>query len=265
MQFTARLLATAATAAIASVGMTTAAQADQINLISVATRIAGANGLSDRFYEVTVDALNSNYDTVNMPSVIRPNGATDWGFIGDNQVSQFLSETTVGLDSTTAESWMQSNYAGGWQVSWDGSNTYTADTSPSYTSILSREYLELTADSVALFEDIRANGLTGTFTFTLAEPLVSKSQGYGYIQGSSGFTSAHFTGSTFELTVADALSADSALFIQYGTSAFLDTFASGDSAYMWQLAETVYGTGIVPAPGASALLGLAGLFARRRR
>jgi MYXO-CTERM domain-containing protein len=34
---------------------------------------------------------------------------------------------------------------------------------------------------------------------------------------------------------------------------------------MWQLAETVYGTGIVPAPGAIALLGLAGLTGRRRR
>ncbi|MFM1823966.1 MAG: hypothetical protein RI967_2232 [Planctomycetota bacterium] len=262
MHFTTRLLATVA---VAATGMTTVAQADQINLTSAATRIADASGLSDRFLGVVVNAQNRYYDTVNMPSVIRPNGATDWGFIGDDQVSQFLFDSVNGIDSTTAESWMQSNYVGGWQVSWDGSNTFTADTSPYYTSILSRDYLELTADSVALFENIRANGLTGTFTFTLTEPHFSKGQGVAYISGSSGYESTYLGGSTFELTIADALSADSNLVLQYRTGAFIETFASGDSAYMTQFSETVYGTGIVPAPGAIALLGLAGLLARRRR
>jgi hypothetical protein len=250
---------------IATVGITTIAQADQINLTSGAVRIGNANGLSDRFLIVAVNAQNRYYNTVNMPSVVRPNGATNWSFVGNDQVSQPLIDTTNGIDSATAESWMQSNYVGNWQVSWDGNTTYTANTSNYYIPLLEREYLELTADSAALFENIRTNGLTGTFTFNLTEPHYSKGQGRAYISGTSGFTMANLEGSTFQLTIASALSADSRLALQYITGAFIDTFSSGDTAYMTMVSETVYGTGVIPAPGAIALLGLAGLAGRRRR
>ncbi|MFM1868951.1 MAG: hypothetical protein RL591_2359 [Planctomycetota bacterium] len=251
---------------IATVSITAVAQADQINLTSGAVRIADSAGLTDRFFALAVNAQNRYYNTLNFPQVVRPNGATDWSFVGTDQVSQFIFDSTNGIDATTAEAWMQSNYVGNWQVSWDGTNTYTPNTSVAYTPLLQREYLEMTSSSVALFENIRTNGLTGTFTFTLTEPHYSKGQGRAYISGPSGYAAGTFLGgSTFELTITNALAADSILFLQYYTGAYLDTFASGDSAYMTQFSETVYGTGVIPAPGAIALLGLAGLTGRRRR
>ena len=250
---------------IATVGITAVAQADQINLTSDAIRIADATGLTDRFLGSAVLAQNRYYTTANRPQLVRPNGATDWAFLGNDQASLYIFDSTNGIDATTAEAWMQSNYVGNWQVSWDGTNTYTTNTSVAYTPLLEREYIELTSSSVALFENIRANGLTGTFTFTLTEPHYSKGQGTAGFSGSSGFVATSLNGSTFELTITNALSADTKLFLEYYTGAYLDTFASGDSAYMTQISVTMYGTGIVPAPGAIALLGLAGLAGRRRR
>jgi hypothetical protein len=249
---------------IATVSITAVAQADQIGLTSGTARIADSAGLTDRFLALGVSAI-SVYGQ-NLPQVVRPNGATDWSFVATDQVSKFFSDSTNGIDATTAEAWMQSNFDGNWQLSWDGTNTYTTNTSVYYTPLLEREYLELTSSSMALFENIRTNGLTGTFTFTLTEPHYSKGQGRAYISGPSGYAGGTFLGgSTFELTITNALAADSMLFLQYRTGAYLDTFASGDSTYMNQFSETVYGTGVIPAPGAIALLGLAGLTGRRRR
>ena len=244
---------------------TAVASADQVNVTSAAGRIAGSTGLTDQFAYAAIN-VRETFSSA-LPTTIRPNGQTDWNAMFGNQVSSYIVDWQTGFSANTAESWMQSNAVGAWQVSFGGSSTYnTFDTSAYYTQLMQREYIELTSSSVQLFENIKANGLTGTFTFTLTEPHYSKGQGRAYVSGSTGFADAMLDGSTFQLTLNQALSADAKLFLQFQTGTFLGyvDFGTTNSAYLTQISETVYGAA-VPAPGAIALLGLAGLTGRRRR
>ena len=255
MQLT-RFLATVSIALSA----TAVASADQVNVTSAAGRLAGVAGLTNQFGYAAVNVRETFQGA--RPATIRPNGETSWQYSDPTQASTFLVDWQNGVSAATAESWMQSNAAGEWQVAFGGSSTYSGfDTSYYYTELMQRQYIELTSSSAQLFENINANGLTGTCTCTLTEPHYSKGQGRAYTTSGADVT---LNGSTFNLTFNQALSADAMLFLQFQTGTFLGYMGNTNSAYLTQISETVYGAA-VPAPGAIALLGLAGLAGRRRR
>lgn len=251
--------------AVASAGIEIPPQPSGVNVTSAAARLAGVGGISNQFAYAAVNVRESFGGM--LPTTIRPNGQSTWDGNYGNQVSSWINDFQVGIAASTAESWMQSNAVGQWQVAFDGSSTYnTFDTSFYYTQLMDRQYIEMTSASVQLFENIKANGLTGTFTFTLTEPHYSKGQGFAYISAASGFASANLDGSTFQMTLNQALSADAMLTLQFQTGTFLGYVGGGstNTAYLTQISETVYGAA-VPAPGAIALLGLVGLTRRSRR
>lgn len=237
------------------------AVADQVNITSVSSRFGSAAGLSDLYFGA-VNARDSFGGA--LPATVRPNGSTTWDFEFPSQVTAVAGPLSNPISGAAVESWMQSNAVGEWQVSFGGAAFNTFDTTPYYTQIAQREYIELTADSVALFESIRSQGLTGTFTFDLTAPHYSKGQGIAYIGGSAFGGVSSLDGSTFSMTISQALASDALLVLQFTTGNFVSDFGNGNSAYFTQISESVYGF-TVPAPGAIALLGLAGLAGRRRR
>jgi len=155
------------------------------------------------------------------------------------------------------------NGRGVWSFN-DGGNTFTVDTAPSWTPLENRVFNELDAASSQLYFDIFANGSTGTFTFNLTQAAVAGSHWYlGKLTGGPGGSGGEITvgASSFTVTIAQALTSD--FFLQLGHET---TTAIGNDNNLIQSSGVVYGNSIrVPAPGALALLGLAGFAGRRRR
>ena len=253
---------------LAATFMSCSAMADQINVVSWTSRIGNATGLTDEYAQAYIEA-ETRYGSQAFPSLARPNSDTNWD--STTATTARLGYTGT-MNGASIESWMSSNYSGAWDVTYAGSSTQSFDTSPYYQSVTGREYLELSAASATQFENIVANGLTGTFTFELTAPHYSEGQGRAYISGDG--TLAHgdsdltyLNGSTFQLTIASALGADAKLVLQLQSGAFIGTFPTGDDAYMTWFGESVYGAASTPAvPGPMVIASLAGLgLARRRR
>jgi MYXO-CTERM domain-containing protein len=137
-------------------------------------------------------------------------------------------------------------------------------------------YMELTQSSIALFNDIIANGRTGTFTFNTTQNVVTPA---GYYQAGanimlSGGVNAVSSptmrsGNAFTVNIASALSANTLLTITAtpGVKAFqpISNYAIANNARYSYNASTLYSAAPVPTPGALALLALAGAAGGRRR
>ncbi len=173
---------------------------------------------------------------------------------------------TPSFDVAAASAWHENNGRGVWSFN-NGGTTSTVDTAPYWTSVENRVFNELDAASSQLYFDILANGSTGTFTFNLKQAAVANSRWFlaPPTGGAGGSTGQITTGATsFSVTIAQALTSDFWLQLAHNSNVNFGNF--GNDNNFNQSSGVAYGTAIsVPAPGALALLGLAGFAGRRRR
>lgn len=167
------------------------------------------------------------------------------------------------FDIAAASAWQDSNGRGVWSFT-EGGTTTTLDTTQSWISVENRHYNELEAASAQLFFDILANGSTGTFTFNLKQAAGLNTSWYlGGPSGGAGASNGSIAAgaTSFSITVTQALASD--FMLQLGNNMSTNL---GNGSFLSQSSGVAYGTAVsVPAPGAIALLGLAGLASRRRR
>lgn len=263
------------TALFVSLAAVAAPAVADINVTSSVTRQATAAGLTDSYVSGSVTFGSGG----TLLSATRPNGETNWP---QKNGSSWQVRTPQGLPLTGAEidSWMDSNsrgtFSGTWSVdfgTYPGTYQTSGDFAPYYVAPTARTYLQLTQSSIAQFNDICANGRTGTFTFNTTQDI-----------SQAGFVGASFrisgvgpsvrsnevsSGNTLTVTIASAVSPYSRLLLFGGTSSARfeasTNYPFPESAYYNSSSTTQYEAAPVPAPGALALLGLAGLSGGRRR
>jgi MYXO-CTERM domain-containing protein len=208
-------------------------------------------------------------------SATRPNGSSTWTYampFGQRTLVEVTSPLTTSQSDVNA--WCAENFSGSWQFSQGSGPTRTYDTSTLYATQADQSYLTLTADSISLFNSIRTQGLTGTFTFNLTESVTERNIG-GWRWNYTALVSdpmyaappieiLSINGSSFDVTIATALRADSQLSL---TNAIRYEDLSLERSRITTFRNvSVFGLpNPVPAPGALALLGLAGLGGGRRR
>jgi MYXO-CTERM domain-containing protein len=211
-------------------------------------------------------------------SAVRPNGGNDWpltqSYSGFQQSTLLYKSIGIGPSGATPislselDSWMNSNYRGTWNYEWNGADASSFDTTPYYTVPSSLNFVSLTPESVALFYAIRSQGLTGQFTFSIDQSVTSgqSSNGFNFSTkirlGSQPAVSIN--GSSVTVNVTSPLAATATL-----TLDTVDETVRVEGP-VWQVQNiektgSIYGSAVVPAPGAFAMFGLAGVAARRRR
>ena len=260
---------------VAAVALSAAAPAvADIYMNNIVQRYATAAGLTDNYFEGSVGF--SAGDT--MISATRPNGQTNW----PQKYGSWQVGTPQGLPLTGAEidSWMDSNSRGTFSCTWSvgvgatypGTYQTSGDFAPYYVAPTARTYLQLTQSSIAQFNDICANGLTGTFTFNTTQD-INQAGFVGasfFISGpTAAFSNYVSSGNTLTVTIQSALSTYSRLRLSGGTSQASfqasTNYPFPETARYNSDSNTLYQAAPVPAPGALALLGLAGLSGGRRR
>ncbi|NBQ13490.1 MAG: hypothetical protein EBU31_02490 [Proteobacteria bacterium] len=155
-----------------------------------------------------------------------------------------------------------------------GDVTTSADFTPGYVAPTARKYLELTQDSIALFQNICSGGLTGTFTFHTTQTMEQAGLVLSFLRIQSGYARVSSdnvsTGDAFSVTIQSALSMNAALTMSAtpqdtNPTNVSTTWRYPENAYLNSLNQTVYLASPVPAPGAAALLAVAGALGGRRR
>jgi MYXO-CTERM domain-containing protein len=261
--FVAAVALSAAAPAVADIGVTTSV-----------TREATAAGLTGNYWDGDVSFGSGG----TLLSATRPNGATNW----PQQYGSWQVSTPQGPPLTGAQidSWMDSNSRGTFSCTWSvgvgatypGTYQTSGDFAPYYVAPTARTYLQLTQSSIAQFNDICANGLTGTFTFNTTQD-INQAGFVGasfFISGpTAAFSNYVSSGNTLTVTIQSALSTYSSLLLFGGTSQASfqasTNYPFPETARYNSASNTLYQAAPVPAPGALALLGLAGLSGGRRR
>lgn len=211
-------------------------------------------------------------------SAVRPNGGNDWPFTqsysGYQQVTNLAKYIGIGpsglapISLGELDSWMNSNYRGTWNYQWNGADASSFDTTPYYSAPSSLNFVSLTPESVALFYAIRSQGLTGQFTFSIDQSVTSGQSSTGFNFGTriklGNAPAVYINGSSVTVDVTSPLAATATLILNTSNETVR---VQGP---VWQVqnlqsTSSMYGTAAVPAPGAFAMLGLAGIAARRRR
>ncbi len=255
------------------------AQAEQITLISSTSRWAAGTGFGDwAGAAITTYAMDGS--TPGMLTSVRPNGQGSWDrdYSSNNQIEWgpgWRNDSAIGfpvpssLRPTLAqvESWSESNFKGSWSIGW-GSDSFTYDTTPRWVSAAGRTYATLSAASIAALDAARSGGGSGSLTLSMAHSL----QYYGATRASlilrsySGtqYAQAEYltSGTDFTFTNLPPIPSDTLAILRLETIGGWDTAGSHQVSTVLN-AETFYAP--VPAPGALALLGVAGLGAASRR
>ena len=261
--FVAAVALSAVAHAVADIGVTTSV-----------TREATAAGLTGNYWAGDVSFGSGG----TLLSATRPNGQTNW----PQQYGSWQVSTPQGPPLTGAQidSWMDSNSRGTFSCTWSvgvgatypGTYQTSGDFAPYYVAPTARTYLQLTQSSIAQFNDICANGLTGTFTFNTTQD-INQAGFVGasfFISGpTAAFSNYVSSGNTLTVTIQSALSTYSSLLLFGGTSQASfqasTNYPFPETARYNSASNTLYQAAPVPAPGALALLGLAGLSGGRRR
>jgi len=149
-----------------------------------------------------------------------------------------------------------------------GNGAYSFDTTSVYRTAAQRNYLTLTSASVALWNNIAATNATGSFTFELTQSAgllgLGALNGVAYIPVGSNYIVATFGANTtsFTLNITEAVGQNPWLYVRANTP---QTILNSQFNTKYETLSVTAISGAVPAPGAIALLGLAGLAGRRRR
>lgn len=255
----------AATVALVS----TDANANSFGAISNVVRYQTQSGLTNNYAGVSTQGLAplagsiSNVSGTAWASTWNEGSRTNSALsLGNPNVSQPLSESEV-------DSFLNTHSRGLWTAN-TGTSTFQFDTTSVLKSAAQRNYLTLTASSVALWENVVATNAVGTFTFELTQSLGSLGFAWGNTAADGSNVSFHYfdlVSTSFSLTVSAATDPSqraTRLFLAGSTAESTLYSANGNEATYMEGSITTVG-GAVPAPGAIALLGLAGLAGRRRR
>lgn len=249
------------------------------------SQIVGPSG-SIQGYAVNVGhAQNQSASSL---TAIRPNGQQTWEYFNPF-IGLIQTSGSSLLSAAEAESWSNDNFNGTWQYGQGGTTDRTFDMAPVYSSwtsntgLAQQRFVSLTASSIAQFEAIRAQGLTGTFTFNFDSPVSQYNTAVnvnGHPQAnlsiqytafiSNGMTQPYeivdIDGSSFSVNITSALESTANLRVTQAIRYEWVSTTYNRSATFRN--DTYYGIAPVPAPGAIALFsltGLAGLAGRRRR
>lgn len=261
--------------AVASLATIAAPVVADIGVTTTVLRIATADGLTDNYVRGSVSFRAG----ATLLSATRPNGQTNW----PQQFGSWQVTTPQGpgfLTGAQIDSWMDSNARGTFSATWridvgtsPGTYQSSMDTTPYYVAPTARTFMELTQASIAQFNDICANGRTGTFTFNTTQDIVQAGF-FGVsltLSGSNGavFSSTVLSGNAFTVNIQSAFSANTRLIIGANSRevAFQENtnYPFGGTARYNFEQQTMYFAQPVPAPGALALLALAGAAGGRRR
>lgn len=265
-----------AVAALAAAALVAPRASGNVNLLSNVWRFADESGLTDSYWTANIN-FNGAAPFI---SATRPNGQSVWDQSFGSQLTQYLPWTGSWATGAQVDAWMDSNTNGTFGYSYvDFQGTTVNNTinfGPFYTPPSQRTYFELTPDSIALFRTIFANGLTGTFTFrttqTLADCGFSSASLRFMMPGAAPISANPVTsGNEFTIDISSVLMAGTTLQISGTTELTVGGVLATTNSTFPQICNaknssaTVYSAVVVPAPGALALLGVAGLARRRRR
>ena len=203
---------------VAAVALSAAAPAvADISVTTSVIREATAAGLTENYWQGSVSFGTGG----TLLSATRPNGETNW----PQQFGSWQVTTPQGPPLTGAQidSWMDSNSRGTFSCTWSisggtypGTYQTSGDFAPYYVAPTARTYLQLTQSSIAQFNDICANGLTGTFTFNTTQD-INQAGFVGasfFISGpTAAFSNYVSSGNTLTVTIESALSTYSSLLL----------------------------------------------------
>lgn len=251
-----RMTRISAAAAIAiAVAITPSADAGVVR--TQVARFADASGLLDRYAGAGLSRIGFDEPIV---SVVRPDGIDMW-----------QESTFGGLDANFTASqmddWLSSRARGTWTISYEDGSSETFDTTPLWTPAADRVYGMLTASSVALWESIATQQLSGTFTFEMVQSV--EELGCNGVQllvgGGLGGVDGITTGRTFTVSIDGTGAAQGGFLSLNGFGVTGTVTGTGGYPVIWDSGfYTIYNAPI-PAPGALALLGLALAPMRRSR
>lgn len=220
-------------------------------------RFADASGLLDRYAGAGLSSIGFDEPIV---SVTRPDGMT-----------MYQQSIFGGLDANFTASqmddWLSSRARGTWTISYEDGSSETFDTTPLWTPAANRAYGILTASSVALWESIIAQQLSGTFTFEMVQSV--EELGCNGVQllvgGGLGGVGNITTGRTFTVNVNGTGAAQGGFLALSGFGVAGTVTGTGGYEVLWDSGFYTLYTAPVPAPGALVLLGLALAPLRRGR
>jgi MYXO-CTERM domain-containing protein len=244
--------------------VSTAAHAGSATVFTSMNRFQDANGLTNLY---AGGAVNTNHPT---GTTITNVSATPWQF---TEPSGGMVRSAMALGNpaeTYSESYVDSWIGGYSNGTWSGdlgNGAFQFDTTPYYKTAAQRNYITLTASSVALWTNIVATNATGNFTFELTQSLSSLGYAFGNAFtniGGGALLDINSTSFTVTFTQINNSPIPAFLYVSGSESDSTVYSANGDLVTYKNATGTVIG-GAVPAPGAIALLGLAGLAGRRRR
>lgn len=251
------------------------ASSAQANLLvaSSFTRVQNASGLTDgylgAYLQAAIPPNDPGYSVTNA-------SATPWqlDYVPSGAYRNlvcFLGEefgsTQVTYTESQVDSFMGPRTNGTWSANL-GSGAFSFDTTSVYQTASQRNYLALTAASVALWNNIAATNATGSFTFELTQSAgslgLSGGIGLAYIQVGSNFMFATFNANStsFTMNITEAVGQNPWLYLEARTAG---TMLNSQYNVRYETESVTAISGAIPAPGAIALLGLAGLAGRRRR
>jgi MYXO-CTERM domain-containing protein len=244
--------------------VSTAAHAETANVNTFMARFQDANGLTNLYAGGAVNVSQPTGTTVTNVS------ATPWQFTytSGNNVSNNMSlgNPAETYSESYVDSWLSGYSNGTWSANL-GNGTFQFDTTSYYKTAAQRNYLTLTASSVALWNNIVATNATGNFTFELTQSLSSLGYVFGNAVtniGGNVMLDVNSTSFTVNFTQINNSPIPAFLYLVGQEQGSTIYSANGDTVIYQNSTGTVIG-GAVPAPGAIALLGLAGLAGRRRR
>jgi hypothetical protein len=240
----------------------TAAHAASATVFTTMNRFQDANGLTNLYAGGGVMVNHPTGTTITNVS------ATPWQFTfaSDGIVSNALPLSNSTYSESYVDSWIGGYSNGTWSGDL-GNGAFQFDTTPYYKTAAQRNYLTLTASSVALWNNIVATNATGNFTFELTQSLSSLGLERGGVVTNIGeYTTLNLNSTSFTVNFTQINNSQRPAYLYLeGREQNSEVYsANGDTVFYQNSTGTIIG-GAVPAPGAIALLGLAGLAGRRRR
>ena len=263
-----------AIAAPFAAGSAATAELNRANITLTSNRVHGAGGLLDLYGYVAAQANFDGPPTPYAPGRFIDNSMTSWMFPRgpDNPGG---SSFRLGYDGSfalvdpfsgaEANAWMLAFGTGTWSADLGAGPIEFTLPSAAYAAPSERAYAELTTASFQLWRDIVSQGLTGTFTLemtrTVEEMGASSVEFIGAAQGIAATNSGRF----LSLQVSAQTDWSMPLMISVNRTASVAFQDSGNQFLYWERSNTMLVPDAVPAPGAIALLGLAGAVGLRRR
>jgi hypothetical protein len=255
---------------IAALLVTTFAVAGSVDAAQIAiisnTRFAGTvNGTGGPIW--TQISANPSYSSPTEPqlqSAARANGASDWDL---NTPNTLLKKWNVS-DISQVDPLVNAALNGSWQLDY-GAGPRALDTTSGYRSISTAAVVGLSAQGVADMLAINSSGVAGTYSLALDQSVQSYlAQGWTMSYQYMDFNGMHFgstTGSSISLDLTEGFGKVFNMVMIATRVTYSTTSPDGIFFAVNQTASIEYNFNSIPAPGAIALLGLAGLTGRRRR